>query len=410
MVISNYDALSPLKLFSSSHCDDWVDRLSHAVTVLLLLAFAITVSTTHIVEPPISCWVPAEFDKGTGSFEDYVNTYCWLKNTYYIPMLEEIPTDVLHRQQEEITYYQWVPLIFLLQALLFKLPHILWKILRNNCGLELGKLCKTAGNTQCQSPAERSETISVIVFSILCWIKGRQRYIKQNACVRAKTWLSRFCCFYGNKREGTFLTALYLAIKLLYLTNVIGQIFLLNAFITTDKSVYALEWLGSFHSSSSFVESKRFPKVTLCDYQIRQMNNVKKYTVQCVLPINMFNEKLFLFLWFWFCLLAILNVFSMANWLYLIIWKKNNYNFVMKYFKIDGQRLKQADKEACKKFTEDFLRNDGCFLVRMVGMNSSELVVIDLLKELFTQYKKDQKQSRATSHDDQNETEQKKVK
>ncbi|XP_053383041.1 innexin unc-9-like isoform X3 [Mercenaria mercenaria] len=410
MLISTFDALPSFKLFSSSHCDYWVDRLSHVFTVLLLLAFAITVSTASLVGTPISCWVPAEFETGTKSFEQYVNAYCWMKNTYHIPMLEEIPTDVLNRQQEEITYYQWVPLIFLLQALLFKLPHILWKMLRNNCGLDLEKLCKTAGNTQCHSPTERSETISVIVFSFLCWIKCRQRYIKKNVCVRAKTWLSRFCCFYGNKREGTFLTALYLTIKLLYLINVIGQIFLLNAFITTDKSVYALEWLGSFHSGSSFLESKRFPKVTLCDYQIRQMNNVKRYTVQCVLPINMFNEKLFLFLWFWFCLLAILNVFSMANWLYLIIWKKNNYNFVMKYFKIDGQRLKQADKEACKKFTEDFLRNDGCFLVRMVGMNSSELVVIDLLKELFTQYKKDQKQSRATSHDDQNETEQKKVK
>lgn len=100
-VIGHFAALPSLKRFQSSRCDDWVDRLSHVYTSLLLLVFGILVSTAHLVGVPIKCWVPAEFDdddEDTNSFEHYIHNYCWIKNTYYIPMLDSIPTDVSRRQ------------------------------------------------------------------------------------------------------------------------------------------------------------------------------------------------------------------------------------------------------------------------------------------------------------------------
>jgi hypothetical protein len=41
--------------------------------------------------------------------------------------------------------------------------------------------------------------------------------------------------------------------------------------------------------------SRIFPKISMCDFRIREVGNPKvshRYTVQCVLPINLFNQQI----------------------------------------------------------------------------------------------------------------------
>lgn len=53
-----------------------------------------------------------------------------------------------------------------------------------------------------------------------------------------------------------------------------------------------------------------------CNFAVRNLaDNIHTYTVQCSLPINIFNEKIFLIVWFWLYLITIFTLFGFFYWL-----------------------------------------------------------------------------------------------
>ena len=79
-------------------------------------------------------------------------------------------------------------------------------------------------------------------------------------------------------------------------------------------------------------------QVTLCDFEIRQLNNIQRWTFQCALPINLFNEQIFSFLWFWFIFVAIITIFSFGLWVARAIMRSNRSHYVRKFLKV-GKHL-----------------------------------------------------------------------
>ncbi len=65
-----------------------------------------------------------------GGWEQYVENYCFVENTYWLPM-EQRPSSIPHaeRSDMELQYYQWVPFVLALQALLFYMPRLVWRML-----------------------------------------------------------------------------------------------------------------------------------------------------------------------------------------------------------------------------------------------------------------------------------------
>ena len=67
----------------------------------------------------------------------------------------------------------------------------------------------------------------------------------------------------------TYLTCSYLFVKLLYTGNVVGQLFLLDRFLGTDFRLYGLSVLQRMMAGEDWTTSTKFPRVTLCDFEIR---------------------------------------------------------------------------------------------------------------------------------------------
>ncbi len=72
---------------------------------------------------PISCWAPSQF---SGPQIAYTNSICWLKGTYYLETDRRVIPHRTQNSEFHIAYYQFVPYMLLIMAMLFYLPHMLW--------------------------------------------------------------------------------------------------------------------------------------------------------------------------------------------------------------------------------------------------------------------------------------------
>lgn len=116
-----------------------------------------------------------------------------------------------------------------------------------------------------------------------------------------------FKCFNIRYYE-SYVSILYSVVKVLYFLNSVGQLFFMNWFLQTDDyTFYGYGVMSDLIQGKPWENSGNFPRVSLCDLTIRRLANEHRYTVQCVLVLNIFTEKIFVLLWLWFTVLVILN-------------------------------------------------------------------------------------------------------
>jgi len=124
-------------------------------------------------------------------------------------------------------------------------------------------------------------------------------------------------------RNGNYLAVLFIVSKLFYILNVIGQLFLLNLILATKYNTFGFDVVRDLMENRDWTDESyvAFPRVTLCDFKVRgqDMVNVHPYTVQCVLPINLYNESIYVFLWYWMVLVAAMSVFRFDKLLVFVL-------------------------------------------------------------------------------------------
>uniref|UniRef100_A0A0R3RUM2 Innexin n=1 Tax=Elaeophora elaphi TaxID=1147741 RepID=A0A0R3RUM2_9BILA len=202
--------------------------------------------------------------------------------------------------------------------------------------------------------------------------------------------------------------------------NIVVQLYLLNRFLGMQYQLWGFGVLNDLMHGREWSISGNFPRVTFCDVIIREIGNTNRKTVQCVLMINMFNEKIFLALWFWLVALGLLTTLNLAYWTAITFIPSYSRNFVSSYLnyffnfnwvnisdryvntkEISTRRfqsfrnIKLSEKEL-DYFLYYSAGKDAITVLHLVSDNAGEMVAADLVAELWyihTEQKRSQKKS-----------------
>jgi len=259
-------------------------RLHYQFTVVILLGASILLTASEFFGNPIQCITDLQ--------KNVINTYCWIHSTFTIQ-------DYYLREQgaaqpgvgspsaydeEEIeknwrfhNYYQWVVFFLGFQAALCYLPKFLW----NN--FEGGLMSTIAKGLErgLYKEDEVSSRKKVIIDYIIKHIRMHNSYV-------FKYWFCELLCF----------------------INIVGQLFLIDKFLGGEFLKYG----PSVVEYSEMDQEERvdpmifvFPRMTKCHFhKFGPSGTIERKDAFCLLPLNILNEKVFILVWFWFVILAIL--------------------------------------------------------------------------------------------------------
>ncbi|XP_015920203.1 innexin inx2 [Parasteatoda tepidariorum] len=299
------DLLSGLKNFfrvDTTTIDNNIFRLHYKVTSAILIAFSMLVTGRQYLGDPIDC-IP---QKGEIP-ENMLDTFCWVHTTYSLPDAwhKQVGVDVAYPGVDKYkegdervfhAYYQWVCFVLFLQALLFYVPRFFWK-------------------------AMEGKRIKNLIMGLNCPI------VAEETKAANKKLLVDYLV--ANLNNNNLYFAHYILAEIMNFVNVVGQMFLMDVFLGGEFSKYGTEVLKftEYDGSIRFDPMvKVFPRVTKCTFHnFGSSGDVQKINTLCILPINIINEKIYIFLWFWFVILAVLSGLVLVYRSVIIFWPESRF-------------------------------------------------------------------------------------
>ncbi|XP_046982157.1 uncharacterized protein LOC124551211 [Schistocerca americana] len=264
-MLSSVSSLKGL-LEGGPRVDNWACWLHHGLTFAALLLCSVVVSARQYVGDPIDCLF-----RGAGEHRT-LDAYCWVQSTFTSARALDPDEERAHpgvgpeapgEPMRHHAYYRWVCYVLLFQAAASVAPHCLWRAYE-------GGAAASAATKEGLPGAGR----------LLLGHRGNGAFTG---------WVILFC------------EALNFAVD-------VGQMFFMNLFLDGEFFRHGFE---VFPESALGEESREdalarlFPRVTKCSFrQYGPSGDVQMLDGLCVLPINVFNEKVYVVLWFWYWVLA----------------------------------------------------------------------------------------------------------
>lgn len=246
--------------------------------------------------------------------EHVINTFCFFTTTFTVvsylnetllqnghiphpgigpwnPAASAAPEDEIRHH----AYYQWVPFVLFLQALSFYGAHLFWR------SLEGGRIKALVHGMQ--------------MIAISQYVRqGEDLVINKSYTLHTKITIDRkvgvikreFLRIYENIKLNRHFAAKLLGCEVLCLLNLLLQIYLTHRFLGRQFLLLGLHFLRDDFQGKMDVLDVVFPKVTKClFYKYGASGSIQHHDALCVMALNVINEKIYTFLWFWFAILLV---------------------------------------------------------------------------------------------------------
>lgn len=231
------------------------------------------------------------------------------------------------------------------QAILFYIPHYLWKSWEGN---RLKMLVQNL-NEPVLPNDHKIEQKNIVI-----------NYLKDN------------------RRRHNFYAFRFFICEALNFVNLTTQIFFVNFFLDGEFTTYGIEVLKFTELDTEQREdsmARIFPKVTKCSFNTYgPSGSVQKHDAVCILPLNNVNEKIYIFLWFWFLILTILSVSGLIYRLFILLSPKFRY-FMLCY------QTKLSPRNKIKKIL-NLCRIGDWFILYQLSKNINSLIFNEIILEL----------------------------
>ena len=104
--------------------------------------------------------------------------------------------------------------------------------------------------------------------------------------------------------------------------------------------------------------------------------------IQCNLPINLFNELIFLIIWGWLIFLSILTCISLI-WCLFFMSTSISRTFIHKYLHMNFLNIRKQKRD---DFIQNYLQWDGILVLQIISQNTNDMIMANLLDALFQLY------------------------
>uniref|UniRef100_A0AC35FIP2 Innexin n=1 Tax=Panagrolaimus sp. PS1159 TaxID=55785 RepID=A0AC35FIP2_9BILA len=320
--------------------------------------------------------MPAEYPN---TWSDYVRGFCYVSSTYFVPVND---TSSIEYKQEKMVhgYYQWVPFILFIQAISIYLPNVAWKTFQKTRSIDFQHVVEKAKTLRFETGDEHQKSIKDIV-----------SYLKQRLQHQGTSHGYSYVGF-GMKSALAHIFA-----KTLTILVILFEISFINTnFGPAPDNFWGLTMFHQGLTNSRWNESGVFPRVTFCDFKQPTFGGKPpQRTVQCVLMVNMLNEKIFIFVWLW---LAVCLIISIIDLIYTIVTlfipylrRKAVRNYVQALshssansITTTSSSVSMIDDYKLIDFAAHILGADGVHMFQFINFHAGPLIANEIGSALFT--------------------------